>query len=116
MNLIDSNVYSFTWTNQQKSLLIESILTRIPIDTFWMELYEDNFLIVDGSKRLLTLKTFINDGFKLSGLTWFSELNGLNYSEIPRNLQRRILETEVIVFEVWPAPQEIKGDLYRRIK
>lgn len=115
VDLTDPYKYSYIWNNNLQSLLIESILVRIPIGAFWLD-YNDRSVILDGLQRLLALKTYIDNSFCLTGLTYMPELNGLKYLGLPRNLQRRILETNVTVFEVFPCSLEATEDLLKRIK
>ena len=115
VDLTDPYKYSYIWNNNLQSLLIESILVQIPIGTFWLD-HNDRSVILDGLQRLLALKTYIDGSFCLTGLSYMPELNGLKWLELPRNLQRRVLETNVTVFKVFPCALEATEDLLKRIK
>ncbi len=75
------------WTKVAKSKLIESILVRIPLPSFYVDASnEGEWLIVDGLQRLSTLKAFVLDkSFKLTGLEYLKEFNDKNFDELPRN-------------------------------
>lgn len=106
------------WNDKAKSRLIESILIRIPLPTFYIDATEDDkWIIIDGLQRLTALKQFISEGkLKLTGLEYLQEIEGKNYSELPRNYQRRILETQIIVYLIEKdTPTAVKYSIFRRI-
>nr|WP_242031418.1 DUF262 domain-containing protein [Coleofasciculus sp. FACHB-T130] len=106
------------WNNIAKSRLIESILIRIPIPSFYIDATnEAKWLVIDGLQRLTTLKEFILDKqLKLTGLQSFTQFNGKIYDEIPRNYQRRIEETPLTVILIEKGtPSEFKQAIFERI-
>jgi Protein of unknown function DUF262 len=92
------------WTNKQKSLLIESFILNIPIPPIF--LYEEDFAryeVMDGQQRLIAIREFLTNQFKLSSLTILSPLNGRNYANLPprskRTLERASLSAIVLLKE-----------------
>lgn len=92
------------WNNKHMSQFVESIIVQIPVMPIWIRIDgNDDFTIVDGVKRVKALQRFMNDGWRLSDLEYVFDLNDKTYAELPRSIQRRILETPVQVYYICPG-------------
>lgn len=92
------------WSNKQKSLLVESFILNIPIPPIF--LFEGDFAryeVMDGQQRLIAIREFLSNQFKLSSLTVLSPLNGRNFAQLPprtkRTLERATLSAIVLLKE-----------------
>lgn len=83
------------WSAKNKSLFIESVILNIPIPSIYLS--EDNkgsLIVIDGRQRLSTLFQFMDDSFKLRGLSLLSELNGKKFSQLTGDLEKYKLKIE----------------------
>ena len=106
------------WNDEAQSRLIESILIRIPIPVFYIDgSEEDKWIVVDGLQRLNTFKRFaLEKKLKLKNLEFLTNLNGFSFDELPRGLQRRILESSIGFYLIEKGtPSRVKLSIFQRI-
>lgn len=124
------------WSDEQQSRLIESLLLRIPIPSFYAAELDDSswsqdssWAIVDGIQRLTAIARFIapealaqvagiNAGpLRLRGLEYLrEEFEGKGYTDLTGRLQIRLNETQVVVHVIRPGtPEAVKFNIFARI-
>lgn len=106
------------WDDVRKSRLIESMLLRIPLPAFYIDASnEEKWLVIDGLQRLTTINGFM--GLKelaLRNLEFWQEYNGATFDDLPRSLQRRLEETQLMLYLVQQGtPHKVKFNIFRRI-
>ena len=105
------------WDAQGKSRLIESLLLRIPIPVFYVAAdEEENWSMVDGVQRSSTIYDYVKGKFCLRKLEYLEKFNGYSHDELPRPMQRRISETQLVVNIIeHGTPDEVKFNIFHRI-
>lgn len=105
------------WNPRRKSRLIESLLLRIPIPVFYVAAdEEDVWSVVDGLQRTSTINDYVNGSFALRDLEYLIKFNGQKYADLPRPMQRRISETQLVVNVIDPGtPEEVMFNIFHRI-
>jgi hypothetical protein len=92
------------WSVERKSRLIESFLMNVPVPPVF--LYERDlarFEVMDGRQRLTALSDFYADEFALTGLQYWSDLDGRKYSQLPSKVRdgidRRYISSIILLKE-----------------
>lgn len=114
----DFQRYSVWKEKKRKSLLIESLMLKIPIPAFYFYENEDGKLIViDGQQRLTTIFEFVKDEFKLTGLEYLdSECHGKVFSQLSSRYVDRIFRTQLAVNTLDArSPTTVIYEIFRRI-
>lgn len=117
------------WDAKRKARLIESILLKIPLPSFYFsEDREGGYAVVDGLQRLCAVFHFKNSSLlnsstgaqlpplRLRGLQYLKELEGKQFSELDRKFQRRISELEITANIIRAnTPSAVKFNVFARL-
>ena len=72
--------------------------------------------MVDGVQRMSTIRDYVMGKFPLTGLEYLEDFNGKPHDELPRPMQRRISETQLVVNVIEPGtPAEVMFNIFHRI-
>lgn len=113
IKLMDLDIISFdnqftrpsgVWDNTHKSDYIMSILLGLSITSLLDFSFKNGiYEILDGKQRLDTIYKFCNDEFILENISkevfdnfGIANINGLKFSELPEEYQKRILESKIM--------------------
>ena len=107
----------YVWDNKKASLLIESVLLEVPIPIIYLTEEADGKLtVIDGQQRLQSLFRFLNNEFKLTGLSVLSHLNGKYFKDLDKNLQRQIKNSTLRVIEIQKESHpDVKFEIFERL-
>jgi len=112
----------YVWQNdgKLKSRLIESVFLEVPIPTIYTAEEKDGSeIVIDGQQRLLTFHSFLNNGFRLTGLTVIEYLNHKNYKalgDIDAFLQEKIDDYPLRVIKILKdSDPSVRFDIFERL-
>lgn len=111
------------WTDEKQSRLIESLLLRIPIPSFYAAENKDgSWAIVDGIQRLTSIARFLDPEtvgrppLRLTGLEYLRNFEGAGVDDLPGKLQIRLRETEVVVHIIRRGtPEPVMFNVFARL-
>ena len=117
------------WDTKRKARLIESILLKIPLPSFYFsEDANGGYAVVDGLQRLCAVFHFKNVSLlnsstganlaplRLKGLQYLKELEGLTFADLDRKFQRRISELEITANIIRAnTPSAVKFNVFARL-
>lgn len=111
------------WNDKQQSRLIESLMIRIPLPTFYFDSTDDDKLIVvDGLQRLYAIKRFMvlehddEARLALTDLEYLKEYEGKKFEELPPVMQRRIKTQTLMTYVIRPGtPDKVRTSIFTRI-
>ena len=114
------------WSMEQQSRLIESLMLKIPIPTFYFNATDDDkWIVIDGLQRLSAFQNFLvgnedsNGNYikeQLIGLEYMTDFNGFTFDDLPRQYIRRIKETPIVAYTVEKGtPDTIVYNIFQRI-
>ena len=108
----------YVWPIELKCKFIESLLLGIPMPPLFAFTLDEsgNNELIDGVQRLSTIKAFVNNKFKITGLELLDSLNGLKFKDLNPSRQRKFLDLSVRMFIFSERADEgIRADIYKRI-
>ena len=107
------------WDAERKSNLICSLLLDVPIESLLFEEAggRNNYNVLDGKQRTLTLCSFVDDGFPLSTKIRTKEVDGTSlegcvFSALPEDLQNRILDYQLSFSIMNPLETEDRATVF----
>jgi uncharacterized protein DUF262 len=117
------------WNANKKSQLIESLLLRIPLPTFYVaeveadgEFGEDSWAVVDGIQRLSTIAEFVSPAtlglspLRLTGLEYLDREKGKTFDDLSQALRLRVLESQFTIQVIRKTtPEPVKLNIFARI-
>jgi Protein of unknown function DUF262 len=106
----------FVWDKKKQSLFIESLLLGLPVPYMFTADNDGRSEIVDGSQRLQTMESFINNELQLIKLNKLTLLNDFKFEDLPLSRQRRFKKRTIRLIELTDkADYDARKDIFARI-
>jgi len=121
--LIENNEYKIykeesfnkNWDNKKKSKLIESLLLNIPIIEIKLNEYEYlRYEIIDGREIVKTMISFLSGEFKLEGLEYLHELEGVDYNNLPEKNRKYLYLKDIRCIAMLDSNKEQTEEIFKR--
>lgn len=105
------------WESKYQSRLVESVLIKFPIPSFYFDCSDDdNWLVIDGLQRLSAIKKFTDGDLELQDLEYLKDLEGKTYKQLSENERLSILDYNVRIVKIQKGtPHQVKYSLFERI-
>ncbi len=105
------------WDLRKKSRVIESALLNIPLPPIYLaEMRSGPMIVLDGHHRLSCFFDFLEDHFRLSGMSLMSHLNEFRFNRLEASIRRKLqdysISVHVIKSETHPA---MRHEIVKRI-
>ncbi len=72
------------WDKDKQSKLIESFLMNVPVPPVYLaEERRGRFAVIDGKQRLTAIAQYLNGEFRLSNLSFVTDLDGYSFEDLP---------------------------------
>ena len=93
------------------SLVIETLMLRGTIGlVYTYENVDGDHIVIDGNKRVVSIREYIRGEFALQGLEFLSEFNGYTFDKLPQQFQNRIEDATI---DIRYASSDIDFNLYK---
>ena len=104
------------WSKDKQQLLIDTIIKKMHIPPIYFRTLENSYYeCVDGQQRCTAIFDFLDNRFPLSK-KYSGELGGKYFKDLSTNLQDKIEDYELIVFEINNASDEEIREMFDRLQ
>ena len=95
----------FVYKDDQRDEVIRTILRKLPLNVmYWCETGEDTYEVMDGQQRTISICEYVNGSFSVSHSA--AGDTALAFSNLPEDMQNRILDYELFVYICSGDPSE----------
>ncbi|MCQ2262574.1 MAG: DUF262 domain-containing protein [Bacteroidales bacterium] len=106
------------WSRSAKIMLIDTILQHIPMPKFFIQSIikgdKCHRIVIDGQQRLTAILEYLRDEYPLE-MPYEGEYVGKRFSELPQEIQHKILEYTIDANEIRNADKKTIRAIYSRV-
>lgn len=115
--LLDSIDHRQLYNLLESTLVLETIIMGIPLPPFYLiERRDGSREVLDGIKRLTAILDFIDDKFPLSGMRFYTQFEGLFFSQLPPIVRAHIEDYELLMHTFLPpVSSDFLSEMYSRL-
>lgn len=114
--LVGRRVQGKHWDEQKQISFIESILSGIPIASFYFNGAYPQWNVLDGVERIHAIRRYVHGGFQLKNLELLSEEYNGYFSELLPSVRRRFMNTSVMGYVLTTElPREVLSSIFKRL-
>ena len=114
--LVGRRVPGKHWDEQKQISFIESILSGIPIASFYFNGAYPQWTVLDGVERIHAIRRYVHNGFQLKNLELLSEEYNGYFSELLPSVRRRFMNTSVMGYVLTTElPREVLSSIFKRL-
>lgn len=107
----------YVWDKRRASRLIESFLINLPVPVIYLaQNIEGNYEVIDGLQRLTSVFDFFGKKYELRGLEIKKDLNGCEFPDLCKILQRKLKNSTLRTFELsQETPKDLMFLIFERL-
>ncbi len=107
---------NYVWDDARASKLIESFLLDIPVPVIYLAKDDKGkYEVIDGLQRLTSVFNYLDNKYRLQKLDLLAEHKGKLYSELPGELQNKLMDSPLRSFELSDGNGDIHFIVFERL-
>ncbi len=114
--LIGKRVQRKRWNEQKQIRFVESVLSGIPIASFYFNGAYPQWTVLDGVERIHAIRRYVNDEFQLHDLELLSKVYNGYFSDLLPSVKRRFINTSLMGYVLTTElPKEVLNSIFKRL-
>ena len=104
------------WSADKQILFVESILSGIPVASFYFNGSESHWSVLDGVERSYAIKQYVENRLCLQHLELLSPAYNGYFEDLPSFVRRRFLNTSILGYVLTTQlPRTVLNSIFKRL-